>query len=489
MKNTISIKKVKNLHYIFMGFIVFVYCILGIYYNNPDSDSYFLINTGKYIVENRALPEYNVWTWHENFGIVVQQWIACILNYCYYDIAGDAGLMLMALVNTIISNIMAWKYTGLYTSNKYERFVALLGFNFIMKPYMNSRPTILTVCYILFELITLTKYSRDTLNDTQYILRMSLVSLLLVNWHSSFWLLSFVMILPFMVPAVWDIKSTNWKKTFSYLKCIIPMIIAGVINPNGYKAFDYFINSYGSISQQIVISELAQPTFTCIFGIIIVAVLIMLVSYMLIGGEARKKDTVYLGLGTMLLASMHLRNNWLLVFTAMQMLIWLQKLLLKNKDEDFETSKVLYTLIAFAYTITGFIVGIVMLSMVLEHKTDEKYYVPTKAIDYLDGLDKNEILLYNEFATGNYLALKEYKVYIDARPELYTPRISGVDDNIYEEYIDILTGKADYEEVLNKRNFTHLIVNANSFFDIYLDCQDDYTVVVESETYKLYERQ
>ena len=487
MKNTISIKKVKNLHYIFMGFIVLVYCLLGIYYNNPDSDSYFLITTGKYIVENRALPEYNVWTWHENFGIIVQQWIACILNYCYYNIAGDAGLMLMALVNTIISNIIAWKYTGLYTSNKHERFIALLAFNFIMKPYMNSRPTILTVSYILFELITLTEYSRDKLNIRQYILRMSVVSLLLVNWHSSFWLLSFVMILPFMTPAIWDIKNTDWKKTLNYSLAIIPMIITGMINPNGFKAFGYFLNSYGSISTQVVISELVPPTFGCIFGIVIIILITMITYYIAVGD--RNKELIYLSLGTILLASMHLRNNWLLVFMAMQLLIWVQQLLLRDKDKDFETSRLLHTVILFAYTITGFILTIVMLSMVLDHKANEKYYIPTKAIEYLNGLDKNEIILYNEFATGNYLALKGYKVYIDARPELYTPEISGVDDNIYQEYVDILTGKADYEQVLNNRNFTHLVVNSNSYLDLYLSCQDDYILKVASETYKLYERQ
>ena len=108
-------------------------------------------------------------------------------------------------------------------------------------------------------------------------------------------------------------------------------------------------------------------------------------------------------------------------------------------------------------------------------------------VEYLDSLDKDNIILYTEFNNGAYFELAGYKVYIDARPELFMKKINNKED-IYTEYIDVVNGKTDVREFISKYNFTHLVTNNLSITGIYLKYSDDYRLIVENELYSLYEK-
>ena len=489
--------------------------VLSAIQNNPNSDAYFLVNTGKYIVENLQVPKTNVWTWHENFNTIVQQWLACVSNFIWFNALGNKGLVIMTLINTIIACILALKFMGLYTDNKKYKICALVVFMYIIRPFMNTRPTLITIPIILFELITLTKFERNDIDIKKYIIRMSIISLLLVNWHSSFWLYSFIIMLPFVVPAVWDIKNTDWNKIKHYLYSIPLMIICGLINPNGIESPLYLLKSYGSITEQIVILELRSPVVKSKQGLIILIAVALLTFYILKGekikgdterGSVRDKSKIYLALGTLVLALYHIRNNWMLLFSIIQFSIILMDNLYNfyNTWKHSDKMKYIKNLVkenkltiklAFSFMLICTVVIAIFSVTYNSNETDkpentkygDRLKEIDKAVDYLNNLNSSDIKLYNEFAEGNYLELKGIKVYIDARPELYTPQISGVDDNIYKEYISILLGNADYAEILEKRNFTHLLISKDTNFNLYMSFQDNYKIVVETDTYNLYE--
>lgn len=64
--------------------------------NNPDNDFWWLAATGRWIAKHRAVPKINPFTWHENFEIIVQQWLPCVLNYITYQKAGIVGVILFS---------------------------------------------------------------------------------------------------------------------------------------------------------------------------------------------------------------------------------------------------------------------------------------------------------------------------------------------------------------------------------------------------------
>lgn len=92
-----------------------------------------------------------------------------------------------------------------------------------------------------------------------------------------------------------------------------------------------------------------------------------------------------------------------------------------------------------------------------EQKFIPKASYPVDAVKWMNiNLNKDEIVLYNDYDIGSYLLFHDYKVFVDSRADLYTKEfnknISILDDSYNMEY--------DYLE--DKYNFTHFIIHTNS---------------------------
>ena len=113
---------------------------------------------------------------------------------------------------------------------------------------------------------------------------------------------------------------------------------------------------------------------------------------------------------------------------------------------------------------------------------------PVLAVEYLNSLDRepDEITLFTGMNQGAFMELNGYKVYMDARPELYTGKINGKED-VWDEYIDLIKNKMDFEEFTNKYRFTHLIVEKKMCYSVYLEYNSDYTKILDGNGYALFE--
>ena len=79
-----------------------------------------------------------------------------------------------------------------------------------------------------------------------------------------------------------------------------------------------------------------------------------------------------------------------------------------------------------------------------------------------------------------------YKVYLDARPELFQKKINGKED-VYTEYLE-LTNFENLEKFVNKYNFSHILVYETDMLAVYLQGLDDYEIVVDGDRYYLFEK-
>lgn len=474
----------KKLHFGFMGLIIIIEVITSLIAANPDSDSYFLIEMGRYIIENGEIPTKNVWTFHENFNIVIQQWLCDIANYIAYNLGGFKGLYVLAFIGLIIINIAFFKYAMLYTNNVYIAQIAMMISNIVMLPWVTTRPLLITCAFIVFELTALEKFNRGQDNSIKFILKMCLISLLQINWHSAIWMMLLVMMLPYIVPPIWDLNNFNYSKIKTYLLTIVLMTITALLNPNGINAITYLLKSYGNMSSKARISEMLPPYSNSTFGIYIIFVLLLLIN--LIKDKIHKNELIYLTLGISVLATKHVKNNCLLVFVLIPLIaITLNKK--ANKEKKMLTSKRNFILILVSYTITSVILAALLVYDNKSNSEEVDEFAPTKAVEYLDTLENKEnIRLFTEFNNGAYLMMNGYKVYIDARAEAYTKNINGNYD-IYKEYFDLLDKQIDFKEFLDKYNFTHLVVSSYNDLDLYLQYNSGYSVKVDEGVYKVYE--
>ena len=66
-------------------------------------------------------------------------------------------------------------------------------------------------------------------------------------------------------------------------------------------------------------------------------------------------------------------------------------------------------------------------------------------------------------------------------------KINGKED-IYSEYIKVFTGAVDFDEFIDKYQFTHLLVCDGKSLSGYLTASNDFEMVVDGNGYCLFER-
>ena len=99
--------------------------------------------------------------------------------------------------------------------------------------------------------------------------------------------------------------------------------------------------------------------------------------------------------------------------------------------------------------------------------------------DYIiDNYDVEQVKLYTTFDDGGYYEFRGLKAFVDPRAELFFKKYNHKID-IFEEAMEVEkdTYGYDFESFVNKYDFTHLVVFADSNFDNYLKTCDKYEEV------------
>ena len=82
-----------------------------------NNDFWFLINTGKYILNN-GFPVTEPFTVHSDFSFIVQQWLTDVIFYFTYNKFGVYGmLVLITIINTFIITLI-YKICKLITEGR-----------------------------------------------------------------------------------------------------------------------------------------------------------------------------------------------------------------------------------------------------------------------------------------------------------------------------------------------------------------------------------
>ncbi len=455
---------------------------------NPDSDMWWLASTGRYIVEYKAVPKINPFVIHQDFQIIVQQWMAAIVNYLLYENFGRIGLISFSLVVLILTSIAFYSYIRLFTQNENLRFIYLYLAELFFLPYINTRPSLVTIFILLIELNILERYRRSQ-ND-RLLIYLVLLSLWEINYHASFWPFLFVLILPYIIPQVEEISRRTLKsylvRIWKVLAIILLMLAVGFLNPNGLKNMLYLFYSYREAEGFGVIQELMRVNIISFSGMGVLISCITCAFYI----QKHKKNIdlchLCLAVGMIILATMHLRNQYFLILGCIPILcdVWNENIdkLWRQKTSLFIA---IFIVILFVTMVVGFVYIILFQNLYKETRVLDTSYTPVEAADYLD--KKEDVVLYTTFNAGGYLEWRGNKVYIDARPELFSDTINQKED-VLEEYKEVYIGTINFDKFIEKYKFTHLIVDSSSILDIYLRYSNEYIPKIETKEYILYEK-
>lgn len=478
----------------FFSFVIF--CIVMVAFTTYlvplDSDGYFILAEGGKIV-TKGISYENSFFIDSGYKTVVQQWLWCLVSWWTFDHWGNLGIRIFSLILLLADCGVVYSICRDKRCNSWYSGILTVIFSFFMILFVNIRPTLVTVLILLLEIKALEQYRHNRSKMT--LLFLPFLSLAMINIHASMWPMLFVFVLPYIFPPILT-KIFPIEKEYSFKECIpiviatVSMIPVGFLNPYGIEGMLYLVNSYNSNLKSLGIIELTSPSLLSFSGLCTLASIVIVSFYVSAKKEVNKKidrPLAYLYAGCFFMVAMHLKN---MSFLGLATPLFFASLF---ADKDTRTiakmkSKKLALIVAMIMEVLC--IGIIGLSsnITLRDEIKEGDSTPVEAVQYLNNLnieEKDNLRIYTNFNTGAYLEYSGYKVFFDARPELYFKSVNKKAD-VIKDYQQMNATEKGYKSIVDKYKFNYLIVYTNSNLDTYLSYDENATLITSNDIHRMY---
>lgn len=471
----------KNLYFYIAAFlgIMIIFCAVNL---NPNNDMWWMISTGRYIVENRKIPTINPFTIHDGYKIIVQQWLTAVFNYEVYIHFGNIGFIVTAILMSLFSLFLCHRYVSLFTSDVNIKILLFSVAAFAFSTFAATRPTIFTIPVVLLELTNLEKWN-GAKKKIRYLLPLIFLSVFEINIHAALWPLLLILTLPYIAPGyalnfkhfVTELINRKW-----LIVADILMFLSGFLNPNGVNAMLYLVKSYKKTALMNSILELQKPAILGVWGILLIIQIVFLVLYLREYGVNSDFSKVFLAAGTIFMSCTALHNVWMATISCLPLFAsMLPGMIRFRKEHIYE----LWKTIIINVVLLGCI-AVILPEVAGQIKNKE---IPAKdAAEYLASVtDPDNERVYTSFDNGGMFEWYGFKVYTDARPELFTEEINKK-ENIDSEIYNVEYGVVNYRDFIDKYDFTYIVVNDDTPFAYYLENDTKWTDVYISGGIRIY---
>lgn len=487
MFNFLNIKK-ESLEKICFYFLIFLPIVAVTF--DLDNDIWFLLSHGRYVV-TEGIPYVEPLTIHSDFSFVMQQWLSSVIFYVIYFKFGKIGLIGLLVVFSFGIVCLIFSLSLICSEKKLKTsslcsFVSILG---ICLWFVQTRPQTFTYTIILIEILSLELYVQK--KKPRYLLPLPFLSLLQINLHASMWGLLFVFMLPYFVNAFsfkWFVFSSKGYRKPPLIIATLLMFLFGFVNPYGKDAMFYVLSSYGQDLIDNTVTEMAGLTIKDFYGIYFFVIVFLTV--LLFKNSQKPEINVRYALlfaGTALLSLLSQKS---LAYFFIGCVPFLSNLL-----SEFDDSIVLFNenqqrnrfIKRFLPTYLVLIL-VVSLGVRVSNYNEIKSYPASKgAIDYLASYaeDVESLKIYTNYTDGGYAEYKGFKVYMDARAEVFIKANNNKED-VFFEYICLQEGKLHYLDFLDKYSFDYIVVDNTDILGCYLQKNDNFTVIYKDDFSQIY---
>lgn len=515
---------------------IFTFCVfMSAYKWNPDSDTYWLVETGRWIWDNKSVPKINPWNQTENLEIIVQQPLCALLNYFTVHFVKDIKyIWILAVIENILllfcffllGNIISKKY---YPNKKEDvllnreisiyNILSLIIIETIcgVCNMITTRPYQITLCSIILLICVLEK----NLPNENYLkigFLTAVITLFQANYQiASIYFIPLVLCCYMFGNAINKLQNNTLLKPSNLAKWItifVVWFIFSCLNPYGFNGVTYLFKSKTAVMMfKNNIQELSSPTMNSIYFILCIAIIVL--SLLSIKSQKANWSHLFIGLFSIIFTCYAKRNGWLAILTFFIMFTTL-KLSQHNKEENSFLKKLKQFYNAFICTLSD---KFMFLMIKDNYEIDEdnniisifrkmlcviaigtciiisasSFYAPNDSqieineyISLINNLP-NDAKIYTDFNTGGIVEYCQRKCYVDARPELYSISITKSNDILKEYYNLDFSTDYNYEEFLIKNNYDYAFVRKLCPFQFYLKYNGKYEMVHESDNFALYQ--
>lgn len=437
-----------------------------------DNDVWFFLATGKEIVQH-GIPYENPFAIHEGMGIVVQQWLLCVIIYGIYEATGFVGLGFYVLVLFALFILSLYCLGRLLrrASGGSEVITLLMAVAVAATyPFMTVRPHLYSMIAFVWIVFFLERYR--SASDMRWLIPLPFIVILHVNIQAAMAPYDLAIVFCYAIPDVVRLfhrrqrllEAHLWRADYRRAPLwgiLVLCALALLVNPYTLDGALYLIHSLGSASQRQYIAEM-KPFAPAMHPYGIVALLFMFAAVGAIGVKGIKRidmPLVLLLVINIILAFAYLRNLWLAVLFGA---IYLFSATSTAHIRFLATVKGNAVFSAVLGVIgTGIcVVSIALAIPSLADKPANTANTPVAAMDYVEesGVPADNVRVFTFFNAGGYIEYRGYRVNIDPRPELWSPAITGHDKDYYLEYLDMAYGDMFFDEYISLNDLNVFII-------------------------------
>ena len=479
----------KKILLIIFTIVVFVLVSLILCNKDMQNDTFYTIKVGQSI-EKFGVDMKDHFSFIPNLKYTYPHWLYDLGIYKIYKHLGFTGLFLSNIVLTFI--LCSSMFLTSYKINKNYgiSLIVSLFVSAFLNPFITVRAQLASYIILLLILYFIEKLR----NDGKYrnIVVIGLLSILLANIHAALYPIVLVLFLPFLVsdylynfikPSKDSIVVIDKpKNTKLLLLTMLVCTLCGFLSLSGmsytYTLLIMLGNSTSIIEEHAPTSMSNNPFLFAFLGMLVIVVLTKKF-------KIKLNDLFMIG-GLFLLALLSLRSFALFIilsiFSFVRIFSTIEKNYLKHID------------ITYALTMPRFMLIVIIILVVTslftfryelkEDYVDSKSY-PVEMVKYIkENIDYENMRIYNEYNVGSYLILNDIKVFVDSRSDLYMKEFNE-GCNVFDDAADM---PGNYKYVLDKYDFTHILIRNNNSLNLLLEYLPNYKIIKMDDHFVLYEK-
>jgi len=468
-----------------------------------DSDTWWHLASGRYIVENRAIPLTEPFS-HTRLGTpwIDHGWLAQILLYGVYLLGGWPGLLLG--VATLVTLAFVLVYRQSLGNPLVRAFGVVLG-AIASSGAWAARPQIISFLLAALVAYLLDRYKR---HGGKALLWLPLVVLVWANIHGGY-AIAFILMLCYIAgEGVNRLLGHDEDPVLSWRQLLNLALVTGLcllavgVNPNTWQMWLYPFRTVGIGALRDFIQEWQSPDFHQIWQQPFVVLLLLTV--LALARSGRRADFTDLALLAVWTTGALLAGRNIAIFALVAAPIfvrygtsaWTQQLeTLRNvgwaqrwlqiTDQPPPDRR---ALTAINWLLLALVVAAALVKIylplapgVVDKAT--RSWLPVDAIAYIQA-NHPAGPLFNSYNWGGYLIFElwpDYPVYIDGRTDLY-------DDAFIRRYLDVVVANDGWQQTLDGDGINLVLIENNSVLDKFLRISSTWQEVYRDTVAAVYSR-
>ncbi|KJS29888.1 MAG: hypothetical protein VR64_18560 [Desulfatitalea sp. BRH_c12] len=478
-------------------FFIAIFLTLCLQTNNQllvDGDTAYHIRVGQHIIETHSIPKADIYSLHEpKPDWIAHEWLSEVIMAVAHRAYGINGVVVLYAFVITLSVYWLFKFLRCFSTNIIFISLVMLLTLAASQIHWLARPHVFSLLLTVIWYAILEFYQRDARNNLWCL---PLLMLLWVNLHGGYQT-GLILNITFLIGNVLhctifgDSQQVIHKKKALDISLITLMcLFATFINPNGYHIllFPFTLMQEKFIIDRI--SEFISPNFHSMMYVPFE--LTILFFFVILFLSTKKLETIDLGLVLVFLHLALFSRRYIPLFSLIVAPVLLKHMfswryLSENKIYRFINRKAA-GLGEIDKSAKGFLWPALAMAVILigisQNVISYKFDSSKKPLDAIHFINQEKIdgNMFNSDEFGDFLvfyAFPRYRVFIDGRLDMYG-------SELFEEYIDIVSFKPGWENLLAKYEITWIFYPSDSEFSRFLKINKEWVLIYSDEVASIF---